>query len=150
MKKIVLAGLLAAGMGCARPTPKLEGTWTIVHSGAEASRIVSHETTFHPGGRYEGVAKSTTPNGAVMVQTDTGVWSLADGDKLTVRIDDLAWTFEGADAANTRHWLDQLEPREKTQIRTMNNLFPITIAWKGEDEFSAIVEGKPVTSRRKK
>lgn len=150
MRRLAICGVGIVAAACSKNAPKLEGTWTVVHSGPEASRIVSHKTTFQPGGRYEGVAKTTTPNGAVMVQTDTGVWSLADGDKLTVRIDDLAWTFEGADAANVRHWLDQLEPREKTQIRTMNNLFPITIVWKGEDEFSATVEGKPVTSRRKK
>lgn len=150
MKRIVLGGIAFFSLACAKPESILPGTWTISHPGEDASRIVSHEAIYETGGKYVGIAKTTTPNGAVMTETETGVWTLEGADQLTVRVDDIQWSFEGADAANTRHWLDQLEPRKSSRISQSNAMFPVTLVWKGNDEFSVTIQGKSVVSRRKK
>jgi hypothetical protein len=95
----------------------------------------SLHASFGEDGKFVMKTVASGPNGTSVTSTDTGTWTLA-GDKLTHHVDDVQWDFSGPDAVVARARQRFQQNRSKI-IANVNKDPTETIAWTGNDEFTA-------------
>lgn len=150
-RSALFLALWALGSCASEQPPDLRGKWTYTGRLQALDETVECRTIdeFAADGSYISRSEARLRNGIEVTAIDTGTWALdPDGRKLTLRVEDSQWQFQGGTTAQQEAQEAHFLAIRKEHIEQANAHSPYVLRWIDKDTISYSIGDSTYVQRR--